>query len=242
MEHERTFDGQIHASIAKRIGVILEQYKGDYEVTLCLSLLQTLLTQFTESKDSKKSTNFEKWLNQEWTLGTVVQSEPQDSLLQYKNVLESLRHALSHPCDQKDTPYPATGYSEYWADPSGELREIQAFKFTHSPDVKDDGSGLRKKTNPRFRVLILKLTTDQLRTLTLELSRHLSSSLLSPEAHDRYPRECELEADLAQSRADMAAGRMVAESASAHMARLEDMSPHPALNPQTPPANAPSLR
>ena len=33
----------------------------------------------------------------------------------------------------------------------------------------------------------------------------------------------ELEAALAQSRADMAAGRVMAESATAHMARMEDM-------------------
>lgn len=33
-------------------------------------------------------------------------------------------------------------------------------------------------------------------------------------------RECELDAALAQSRADMAAGRFVVESATAHMARL----------------------
>lgn len=42
-------------------------------------------------------------------------------------------------------------------------------------------------------------------------------------AHYHYLRECELEAALAQSRADMAAGRVVAESATAHMARMEDM-------------------
>jgi len=38
-----------------------------------------------------------------------------------------------------------------------------------------------------------------------------------------YLRECELEAALAQSRADMAAGRPVQESAAAHMTRLEGM-------------------
>ena len=42
-------------------------------------------------------------------------------------------------------------------------------------------------------------------------------------AHYHYLRECELEAALAQSRADLAEGRAVAESATAHMARLEDM-------------------
>jgi PHD/YefM family antitoxin component YafN of YafNO toxin-antitoxin module len=40
-------------------------------------------------------------------------------------------------------------------------------------------------------------------------------------AHYHYLRECELEAALAQSRADLAAGRVVQESAQAHTARLE---------------------
>lgn len=48
-------------------------------------------------------------------------------------------------------------------------------------------------------------------------------------AHYHYLRECELEAALAQSRADLTAGRVVAESAAAHMARLEGMLTQPAL-------------
>ena len=42
-------------------------------------------------------------------------------------------------------------------------------------------------------------------------------------AHYHYLRECELDAALAQSRADTAVGRFVAETAEQHMARLEGM-------------------
>ena len=42
-------------------------------------------------------------------------------------------------------------------------------------------------------------------------------------AHYHYLRECELDAALAQSRADVSAGRFVVESAKAHMDRLEAM-------------------
>src|SRR5665811_1718663 len=42
-------------------------------------------------------------------------------------------------------------------------------------------------------------------------------------AHYHYLRECELDAALAQSQADVVAGRFVVESAAAHMARLEAM-------------------
>ena len=40
-------------------------------------------------------------------------------------------------------------------------------------------------------------------------------------AHYHYLRECELAAALAETRADLAAGRAVRESAEAHLARLE---------------------
>jgi len=42
-------------------------------------------------------------------------------------------------------------------------------------------------------------------------------------AHYHYLRECELDAALAQSQADVAAGRFVVESAAAHTARLDAM-------------------
>jgi len=40
-------------------------------------------------------------------------------------------------------------------------------------------------------------------------------------AHYRYLRECELDAALAQTRADLAAGRAVQESPETHLARLD---------------------
>ena len=42
-------------------------------------------------------------------------------------------------------------------------------------------------------------------------------------AHYHYLRECELDAALAQTRADLAAGRVVHESPEAHLARLDAM-------------------
>ena len=42
-------------------------------------------------------------------------------------------------------------------------------------------------------------------------------------AHYHYLRECELEAALVQTRADLAAGRAVQESPEAHLARLDAM-------------------
>ena len=42
-------------------------------------------------------------------------------------------------------------------------------------------------------------------------------------AHYQHLRECELEAALAQARADVAAGRIVKESPEAHLVRLDTM-------------------
>ena len=43
-------------------------------------------------------------------------------------------------------------------------------------------------------------------------------------AHYHYLRECELEAALAETRADLADGRFVQESAAAHLARLDQQA------------------
>ena len=60
-------------------------------------------------------------------------------------------------------------------------------------------------------------------------ARPLRIFYLQAEIQYHYLRECELEAALAQSRADVSAGRTVQESAQAHMDRLEAM-----LNPESP--------
>jgi PHD/YefM family antitoxin component YafN of YafNO toxin-antitoxin module len=43
-------------------------------------------------------------------------------------------------------------------------------------------------------------------------------------AHYHHLRECELEAALAQTRADLASGRFMQESAEAHVARLDKLA------------------
>jgi hypothetical protein len=63
-------------------------------------------------------------------------------------------------------------------------------------------------------------------------------------AHYQHLRECELEAALAESRADLAAGRYVTESPQAHLARLQAMiasdaaaaAAAPGPSPTAPPA------
>lgn len=50
-------------------------------------------------------------------------------------------------------------------------------------------------------------------------------------AHYHYLRECELDAALAQSQADRAAGRFVVETAAAHVARVSALAAKPAEGP-----------
>lgn len=245
MEQETTADGQIHASIAKRVGLLLTQYETltghlpanqRYEATLCLSLLQTLLTQCVELIESSELSELKTALDQPLSNDpslfglnmACVQTNAMWSAdkLTHRSVIQSLRNAMSHPNKQTGSTHPVTGFTQCLSDsaPSEDgLREIEGFEFIHSPWVLKSGNDVNAgwtalttdakkkqqlenkvckfKTNHGFQdltvehrsnesyykvfqggdlfipVLKLKLTTADLRTLTLELSRHLSSPL-----------------------------------------------------------------
>jgi PHD/YefM family antitoxin component YafN of YafNO toxin-antitoxin module len=76
------------------------------------------------------------------------------------------------------------------------------------------------------------LKTRGIAAIEAALSEH-AEALVSVRGKDRfvvmelaqyhYLRECELEAALAHSKADVAAGRVIKESAEAHLARLDTM-------------------
>ncbi|MDX8380372.1 MAG: type II toxin-antitoxin system Phd/YefM family antitoxin [Gallionella sp.] len=78
-----------------------------------------------------------------------------------------------------------------------------------------------------------ELKTKGVAAIEAMLAQH-SEAVVSVRGKDRfvvmeiaqynYLRECELEAALAETRADMAAGRAVQESAEAHLARLKTVA------------------
>lgn len=245
MEQEITADGQIHASIAKRVGKILDQYETltrklpanqRYEATLCLSLLQTLLTQCVELIDSNELMGLKTALDQPLSNAPSLFGLSSDCVkcnamwsadkLTHRNVIKSLRDAMSHPNKQTVSTHPVTGFTQYLSstEPLADGRRvIDGFEFVHSPWVPKSGNDVnagwtalatdaKKKQQlenkvRKFKinhgledltvesrsneinykvykggdlfipVLKLKLTTEQLWTLTLELSRHLSSPL-----------------------------------------------------------------
>lgn len=77
------------------------------------------------------------------------------------------------------------------------------------------------------------LKTKGVAAIEAMLAQH-SEAIVSVRGKDRfvvmeiaqynYLRECELEAALAETRADLAAGNFVQESAEAHLARLEKLA------------------
>lgn len=160
MEYERTPDGQMQADFARRIGRIAEQYERlctaipleeRYDATLLLTLLQALLTNCAEllnHKPEQKNPALKQLssrnLGQDPTLlgfqrTSVVEQWPSSRSLTYRELLECMRHAMSHPCSQTHEGLPQTGYTS-WQSNSG---VIEGFTFTQSPWVNRSGNALK---------------------------------------------------------------------------------------------------
>lgn len=165
MEYERTPDAQMQADFARRIGRIAEQYERSctsipleerYDATLLLSLLQALLTNCAEllkHKPEQKNPALKQLtsrnLGQDPTLlgfqrTSVVEQWPSSRSLTYRELLECMRNAMSHPCTQTHEGLPQTGYTS-WQSNSG---VIEGFTFTQSPWVNSKGSDLKPKYVP----------------------------------------------------------------------------------------------
>lgn len=164
MEYERTPDGQIQADLAFRIGRIADQYgrycknmpreEERYEATMLLALLQMLLTNCTELLKSKQRSRTNpafsevagRNLSQDPTLfgfqrSSVVREWPSTRPLMYRELLDCLRNAMSHPCPQTEEGLPQTGYTS-WQSDSG---VIEGFAFTQSPWVDSSGRDVKHK-------------------------------------------------------------------------------------------------
>lgn len=152
MEYERTEDGQIQAAFARRVGKVLLQYESgsrhlaqadQHEGTLLICLLQAVLNQCTEAmrrkggtlraalddvlnvklKDQPPRFGFDETCIAVWghSIGPPT----------YRELIEVVRNALSHPTVQADAGYPTTGYTTVMND----TELIQNFRFVASPWV-----------------------------------------------------------------------------------------------------------
>lgn len=161
MEYERTDDGEIQADFARRVGQVLVQYDQwrqqvptveQYESTLTIALLQSLLTMCQELIRKKRvapelqgviqlaNRPLEKQPSQ---LGLssdcVLESWPSERGLTYREVIDCLRNALSHPGPQNNCRFPRTGFTSV----PGPTGQIASYEFTQSSWVNSTGSDLK---------------------------------------------------------------------------------------------------
>ena len=155
MEYERTNDGQIHAAFSMRVGEIIQQYEKlsvhlpkekRYEATLCLAMLQSQLTAAAEILNSKtrlRSSSLGLYASRRITEEPALMGFEQSCIrtcwspgqTTYRQLLESLRHSMSHPLPQMRQPLPVTGFTAWEAD-SG---DVEGYTFVHSPFVSARG-------------------------------------------------------------------------------------------------------
>lgn len=112
MQYFRTDDGQIQADLARRLGIVLKQYhlqiisSEKYEVSLSLSILQTLLTNCVEllnnlkTRDEQSNPLYQypidpiKWGFNE---NNIIVNTFNQMQLTAEKVIRHIRNALSHP-------------------------------------------------------------------------------------------------------------------------------------------------
>ena len=162
MEYERTEDAQIQADLAGRAGQILLQYERfkpqlplneQYEATLTIGLLHTILTQCQELlKKYRSPEKAPKGLKAMVTMANrgfdepppllglaqdcILERWPSDKPVEYRDLIECIRNALSHPHLQNNEGLPRTGYTTV----KGSSGLIEAFVFTQSPWVGPSGA------------------------------------------------------------------------------------------------------
>lgn len=161
MEYERTDDVQIQADFAGRTGQILLQYERckeglpahlQFEATLAIALLQSLLTQCQEllkkyrnpAKAPEGLEGLVSMANRGFdepppllglTQACILERWPSERAVKYRDLIECIRNALSHPLPQTSEGLPRTGYTTQ----IGSSGLIEAFVFTQSTWVGPSG-------------------------------------------------------------------------------------------------------
>ncbi len=150
MEYDRrSINDPIRASLAFRLGKVLESYyknlsekDDEYEVTLTLAILQTLLTNCIEllNRTKKKAVSFLDTKigdNNIFDINSsaIIKNTFFEPNLNIEGVIRHIRNSLSHPTDfnLSDT-YIKTGYT---TDKSEGV--INYIVFVHSPDLDKYG-------------------------------------------------------------------------------------------------------
>jgi hypothetical protein len=157
MQYFRTDDGQIQADYARRLGIILKQYHEQiiatekYEVSLSLSILQSLLTHCIELLNNLKSSDKKKNPFYDPPIDSAVWGFDNNSIkhntffqpeLTAEKIVRHIRNALSHPTKINiNLPHKTTGYIT-----KGDTTLIETIIFVSSPDLNSRGNSKTYKT------------------------------------------------------------------------------------------------
>ncbi len=150
----QTEDGQIQADLARRLKIVLKQYywlvppEDRYEVSLSLSILQTLLTRCVEllkaMDDSQKKTDPLRSTQMDKTLwgfneSNIVVNTFYSKNLRIGTIIKHVRNAMSHPTNIfLDEDIRTTGYTSVHRFGA---KDIEKIRFIDSPDMIGKGRG-----------------------------------------------------------------------------------------------------
>ncbi|SEJ66540.1 hypothetical protein SAMN05216201_113111 [Pseudomonas linyingensis] len=148
MEYFREPSNKIQAGFALNAGKLLNQYRTlttnlqpmeNYDSTLTICVLQSLLANCAELLDAMSSSQKKIWSEnvhevprRRGITSSFIVDNTFPTEVTYADFVKHLRNALSHPTSTEKTPnHPATGYTTL-PDDSG---VISRFRFTDSPWV-----------------------------------------------------------------------------------------------------------
>lgn len=151
MEYYRTIDGQIQADLARRLGIVLRQYhqkidsSEKYEVSLSLSILQTLLTNCVEllnkipKREKGNNPIYHSPISSEiWGFDkkNIISSTFKQPNLNADIVFRHIRNALSHPTSlDLNSNFKTTGYTTRVVSST-----IESIVFVSSKDLNNKGN------------------------------------------------------------------------------------------------------
>ncbi len=165
MEYYKTEDGQIQADFARRLGIILNQYRKQvistekYEVSLTLSILQSLLTNCVELLNQLKNSDKVKNPFYQYPIDSNVWGFDNKSIkynsffqsqLTVEKILRHIRNALSHPTKiDINSLHKTTGYIT-----KGESKLVETILLVCSPDINGKGTPKTYKTQQKAASVI----------------------------------------------------------------------------------------
>ncbi len=160
-EYTRDDEHQIYRDFANRLGKLASQYQQNrgifadnenYGATLTISLLQPLLTIYTEIRKRNSRLQFDEFdqplrdIPDSYGIRlsmvksfTCYDEFARKEDMTFDFVLESIRHALSHPCPILNEQHQRTGYETV----VGQSGFIEKFRFVRSSDVYGDSGRTR---------------------------------------------------------------------------------------------------